>query len=61
MDRTRWNAEFAERFAKHEKELKQLYAGLYRNDENAWNYFVDMIWAAYEARPESLRMMDRAR
>ncbi len=61
MDRNSWSGEFAARFRKHEAELRQLYAGLYRNDENAWDYFVNMMAAAYEARPESLRTLDRAR
>ncbi|MBR2700386.1 MAG: amylosucrase, partial [Clostridia bacterium] len=61
MDRNSWSGEFAARFKKHEAELRQLYAGLYRNDENAWDYFVNMMAAAYEARPESLRTLDRAR
>ena len=61
MDRKEWAAEFAVRFERNEAELKQIYAELYRNDENAWNYFVDTIYAAYGARPESLRAIDRAR
>ena len=61
MERKAWAAEFAARFERHEAELRQLYAGLYRNDEMAWDYFVNMIYAAYEARPESLREIDRRR
>ena len=61
MDRQAWNPEFSRRFGRREAELKQLYSGLYRNDEGAWSYFLDMIYRAYEARPESLREMDRAR
>ena len=61
MDMQGWTAEFKERFDRCEEELHGLYRGLYHNDEGAWEYFVGMIWRAYEARPESLREMDRAR
>ena len=61
MDRTGWNAEFSERFARHEDELKWLYYELYHGDKQAYDYFIDMIHRAYEARPESLKLMDRAR
>ena len=61
MDRNAWSAEFAARFERHESELRRLYAELYRNDEQAWEYFVGMLQAAYEARPESLKAMDRRR
>ena len=56
-----WAAEFASRYARHEAELKYLFDGLYHNDEGAWKYFVETIYAAYEARPESLRELDRQR
>ena len=50
MDRNSWSGEFTARFKKHEAELRQLYAGLYRNDENAWDYFVNMMAAACRER-----------
>ena len=61
MDRQGWTEEFSQRFSRHEEELKLLYWELYHGDENAWDYFVGMVYRAYEARPESLREMDRAR
>ena len=59
--RTDLQEEFAARFRRHEEELKWLYCELYHNDMRAYRYFVDMLYRAYEARPESLKNMDRAR
>ena len=56
-----WKAEFASRFRRHEDELKWLYCELYHNDEKAYDYFTDMLYRTWEERPESLKMMDRAR
>ena len=56
-----WKPEFADRFRHHEDELKWLYYELYHSDEQAYSYFTDMLYRCWEERPESLRMMDRAR
>ena len=56
-----WKPEFASRFRRHENELKWLYCELYHNDQKAYAYFTDMLYRAWEQRPESLKMMDRAR
>ena len=56
-----WQTEFADRFRRHEDELKWLFYELYHSDEQAYNYFTDMLYRCWEERPESLRMMDRAR
>ncbi len=61
MDQSLWNAEFAGRFFRHERELKWLYAELYHNDQSAWDYFTFMLWRAYEARSEDLKELDRLR
>ncbi len=61
IDRTEWKAEFASRFKRHEDELKWLYCELYHNDSRAWEYFVSMLYRCWKERPESLKMMDRAR
>ena len=61
MDQSKWNAEFAGRFFRHEREMKWLYAELYHNDQNAWDYFVDMLFSAYQARSEELKELDRLR
>ena len=56
-----WMPEFAARFRRHEDELKWLYCELYHNDMRAYDYFIDMLYRTWEERPESLKMMDRAR
>ena len=61
MDQSKWNAEFAGRFFRHEREMKWLYAELYHNDQRAWDYFVDILFSAYQARSEELKEMDRLR
>ncbi len=61
MDQTKWSAEFAGRFFRHEREMKWLYAELYHNDLKAWEYFVEMLWNAYRARDEELKELDRVR
>ena len=60
-DRAHWAQEFTRRFVLREDELKWLYCELYHNDTAAYRYFVDMLYRAYEARPEPLKNMDRAR
>ena len=61
MDKSAWDAVFAARFEKHEAELKELYAALYHSDEQAWEYFVEMLRRSFEARPAALRKLDAAR
>ncbi|MCR4887398.1 MAG: alpha-amylase family protein [Clostridiales bacterium] len=56
-----WKSEFASRFRRHEDELKWLYCELYHSDMRAYDYFTDMLYRAWEERPEPLKMMDRAR
>ena len=59
MDKTNWNKEFRKRFERHENELKWLYGELYANDGQAFDYFADMLYSNYEARPEALKEIDR--
>ena len=61
MNRKQWDQEFAARFERHENELRWLYLELYHNDLRAWEYFEDMLYRAWEERPESLREIDRRR
>ena len=61
MEREHWAQEFTRRYVLREDELKWLYCELYHNDMQAYRYFVDMLYRAYEVRPESLKNMDRAR
>ena len=59
--KSQWQSEFATRFRHHEDELKWLYCELYHNDMKAYEYFVDMLYRDWEARPEKLKMIDRVR
>ena len=42
-------------------ELRQLYAGLYHDDAQAFDYFIDMLRRAYSERKEDLRALDARR
>ncbi len=61
MDMTQWTPEFHDRFSRREAELTRLYRELYHNDMAAFARFTDMLYAAYAARPEALKRLDRAR
>ena len=39
----KWDKTFKNRLAKHYDELKWLYSELYHNDQQAFNYFCDMM------------------
>ncbi len=56
-----WKSEFANRFIRKEEELKWLYMELYHGDAGAWDAFTDMLYKAWEERPESLKAIDRDR
>ena len=61
MNKMQWKLEFYDRFCRHEAELTQLYRELYHNDMAAFDRFAAMLYDAYTARPEALKLMDRAR
>ena len=61
MNKQGWAQEFRDRFERHEEELRWLYMELYHGDEQAWDYFADMLRRAYESRREDLRELDRQR
>ena len=61
MDKRGWDAIFAERFKRHEDELKWLYCELYHGDMQAYEYFVGMLYRAWRDRPEALRRIDAQR
>ena len=61
MDKQGWAQEFRSRFERHEEELRWLYMELYHGDEQAWDYFADMLCRAYENRRDGLRRLDRQR
>ncbi len=59
--KAQWKAEFANRFRRHEDELKWLYCELYHSDMKAYGYFTDMLYRLWEERPEKLKQIDRTR
>lgn len=61
VDRSNWSPVFTERFDRYYHEMKWLYGELYHGDEQAFDYFCTMLYAAYEARKKSLRELDEAR
>ena len=56
-----WEPEFTKRLEKHYDELKWLYAELYNNDQQAFAYFVDMLYSYYSQRSEVLKQWDQMR
>lgn len=56
-----WEEEFSSRLEKHYDELKWLYAELYSNDRQAFEYFCGMLYSCYAARSGQLRQLDRER
>ena len=57
----KWDKTFKNRLAKHYDELKWLYSELYHNDQQAFDYFCDMMYDYYEKRSPMLREWDEAR
>ena len=57
----KWDKTFKDRLARHYDELKWLYSELYHNDQQAFNYFCDMMYEYYEKRSPMLREWDEAR
>nr|MCR5664673.1 amylosucrase [Oscillospiraceae bacterium] len=55
------NSAFFIRYERHRKELVRLFEGLYPNCEGACDRFVDMLYRAWQARPEALRRIDAQR
>ncbi|MBQ5756921.1 MAG: amylosucrase, partial [Clostridia bacterium] len=51
---------FDARLARHETELKEIYEGLY-HDQQAYSYFVGMLRRMWEARNDHLRLLDEQR
>ena len=56
-----WEPEFKERLEKHYDELKWLYAEIYNNNEEAFNYFCTMLHDYYVQRKPLLKEWDEAR
>lgn len=56
-----WAPEFTNRLSKHYDELKWLYAELYHNDQQAFDYFCDMLYEYYTQRSDALKQWDQMR
>ena len=61
MIREEWDDLFKERLAKHYDEMKWLYAELYNNNTEAFDYFCDMLYQCHVDRPPLLKEWDEAR
>ncbi len=61
LDRRRWSKPFNERLDRYYDELKWLYGELYQGDEQAFDYFVSMLYRNYKERKKALRDLDDAR
>ena len=57
----KWDKLFKSRLARHYDELKWLYSELYHNDQQAFDYFCDMMYEYYEKRSPLLKEWDEAR
>ena len=61
MKKTVWSKTFSERFQRHEQELKELFFALYRDDVQAYDSFVNMLYSAWQERSAALRRLDARR
>ena len=61
MIHTQWKPEFESRLRRHQDELKQLHFELYHSNLKAFDAYVEMLYHAWQDRPEALRLLDRAR
>ena len=51
----KWDKVFKKRLAKHYDEMKWLYSELYHNDQQAFDYFCDMMYEYYKQRSPLLK------
>ena len=61
MIHTQWKPEFESRLRRHQDELRQLHCELYHSNLRAFDAFVNMLYQAWQDRPDALKMTDRAR
>ncbi len=61
MEDKNWDKTFKERIERHYNEMKWLYAELYNNDQQAFDYFCDMLHHFYEERSDRLKLWDMGR
>ena len=57
----KWDKTFSKRLEPYYDELKWLYSELYNNDQQAFDYFTDMLFEYYRKRSKTLKMWDEAR
>ena len=56
-----WDEVFAKRLSRYYDEMKWLYGELYHGDEEAFDYFLEMLYRNYSERKETLRRLDESR
>ena len=56
-----WEPQFIERLKVHYDEMQWLYKELYANDQQAFDYFVEMLHEYYAARSPELKEWDDMR
>lgn len=61
VDMTGWDSDFKIRFYRHYDEMKWLYGEIYQNDDQAFEYFCNMLHRCYEQRNDVLKSWDGAR
>ena len=61
MKQKRWEKTFRERIEPKYDELKWLYAELYQNDMQAFQYFCEMLYRCYKTRSKELKKWDLGR
>ena len=57
----KWDKTFADRMGRYYDELKWLYMELYQNDQQAFDYFCEMLYTCYTDRSAVLKDWDEAR
>ena len=57
----KWDKTFSKRLEPYYDELKWLYSELYNNDQQAFDFFTDMLFEYYKKRSKTLKMWDEAR
>lgn len=61
MINKKWDKNFNERISQYYDELKWLYCELYKDDMQAFEYFINMLYGYYSNRSDELKDWDEAR
>ena len=61
MINKKWDKKFNERISQYYDELKWLYCELYKDDMQAFEYFINMLYGYYSNRSDELKDWDEAR